>query len=151
MTHRSRRAPTLLHALLLLVPVLAVTTLAASDAAPASSPTILLGRNNAGEFQGVRGANFLAWQQNTRQNPDRYNVFARRIDGGKDFRVNARGTGGANGGIDGDRLVYQEFDGGRSDIRFFNLASKRRSSPPKGVNTSQWEYWPSISGDMLLF
>ena len=67
------------------------------------------------------------------------------------FRVNARGTNGANGEIDGDVLVYQQFRGRNSDLKFFDLADRQRSSPPAGVNTDQWEYWPSMSGDHLLF
>ena len=41
--------------------------------------------------------------------------------------------------------------GADSDLYFFNLNTHNRSSPPAGVNTSSWEYWPSESGDWLLF
>ena len=34
---------------------------------------------------------------------------------------------------------------------FFDLGSKDRTSPPRGVNTRRWEYWPTISGQWLLF
>ena len=37
------------------------------------------------------------------------------------FKVNAAGTNGANGGIDGDVLVYQQFKFKRSDLKFFDL------------------------------
>ena len=70
---------------------------------------------------------------------------------GDAFKVNAAGTQGANGGIEGDLLVYQQFERGRSDLRFFDLGSKDRTSPPRGVNTRRWEYWPTISGQWLLF
>jgi len=117
----------------------------------AATPHVLMGRNRIGEFQGVRGPDYLAWQQNSRREPGRYDVYARPIEGGDRFRVNPAGTSAANGGIEGDLLVYQQFVGDRSDLRFFELRSRQRNAPPRGVNTGQWEYWPSISGERLLF
>ena len=117
----------------------------------AATPEVLLGRGSVGEFQGVRGDDFIAWQQNTRKDPGQYDVYAQPIAGGGRFKVNARGTSAANGGIEGDLLVYQEFEGDRSDLWFFDLTARSRSAPPRGVNTPQWEYWPSISGQHLLF
>ncbi len=142
-----RRAATLACALAVILSVLA----AIAPQGRAGTPTVLLGRNRVGEFQGVRGERFLAWQQNTMGNPDQYDVFARPIDGGKSFKVNAEGSNGANGDIEGDLLVYQQFEGGSSDLKFFDLENRERSSPPGGVNTPQWEYWPSLSQDRLLF
>lgn len=37
-------------------------------------------------------------------------------------------------GIEGDLLVYQQFEDGRSDLKFFDLATRDRSSPPRGIN-----------------
>ena len=123
----------------------------AREARALTPPTIVLGRNRVGEFQGVKGDRFIAWQQNTQVRPRHYDVFARSLDGGGTFKVNAKRTNGANGSIDGDVLVYQQFARGKSDLKLFDLADRRRSSPPRGVNTRQWEYWPSMSGDRLLF
>ena len=67
------------------------------------------------------------------------------------FKVNAAGTKGANGGIDGTVLLYQQYGKGKSDLKLFDLADRTRRSPPRGVNTKQWEYWPSMSADHLLF
>jgi len=128
---------------------LALPILTAARASAA--PELLLGRNRFGEYQGVRGEDFLAWQQNTRKHPGQYDVFARPMTGGDAFKVNAAGTNGANGGIEGDLLVYQQYDGGKSDLKFFDLRTKDRTSPPAGVNTRRWEYWPSMSGQWLLF
>ncbi len=129
----------------------ASAVIAVSPRGLAATPHVLLGRNRLGEFQGVRGEDYVAWQQNSRRQPGHYDVYARRIDGGETIRVNPRGTNAANGGIDGDTLVYQQFAGSRSDLRFFDLGSRRRTDPPDGVNTRAWEYWPSLSGDLLLF
>jgi hypothetical protein len=130
--------------------VLTSLAIGAPDA-HAATPELLLGRNKVGEYQPVRGETYLAWQQNTRQHPSHYDVFARLVAGGDKFKVNAGGTQGAIGGIDGNKLVYQQFKGGRSDLKFFDLGTRARTSPPAGVNTDQWEYWPSFSGDWLLF
>ncbi|HEX2267347.1 MAG TPA: hypothetical protein VHI97_03965, partial [Actinomycetota bacterium] len=73
------------------------------------------------------------------------------IGRGRAFKVNAPGTNAANGGISGGRLVYQQFKGRRSDLKLYSFASRRRSTPPRGVNTRSWEYWPSMSGKWLLF
>jgi len=132
---------------------LALPILTAARASAA--PELLLGRNRFGEYQGVRSEDFLAWQQNTRKHPGQYDVFARPMTGGDAFKVNAAGTNGANGGIEGDLLVYQQYDqqydGGKSDLKFFDLRTKDRTLPPAGVNTRRWEYWPSMSGQWLLF
>jgi len=153
-THGSKRDPhrhpsamrvaALMGVLGLVLPIL-------TAARASAAPELLLGRNRFGEYQGVRGEEYLAWQQNTRKHPGRYDVFARPMAGGDAFRVNAAGTDGANGGIEGDLLVYQQFDRGRSDLKFFDLRTKERTSPPAGVNTRRWEYWPSMSGQWLLF
>jgi hypothetical protein len=119
-----------------------------SASSPALGGPVLHSR--AGEFQPVRSRRYLAWERNTRAHPGRYAVYARRRSGPK-FRVNARGTEGANGGIEGTHLVYQQFRKRTSDIKFFDLARRRRRNPPKGINTRHWEYWPSISGDWIMF
>ena len=103
-----------------------------------------------GEFQPAVGDGVLAWEENTKAHPSRFNVFV-RAGSGKKTRVNARRTRGANGGIDGDLLVYQQYRGDSSNIHFFDTPDARRSKPPSGVNTKHWEYWPSVSNERLLF
>ena len=124
---------------------LAVILLCLVDApsAHAGTPEVILGRPRVGEFQPVRGSGWLAWQQNTRKRPRHYDVIARSVDTGSQTRVNPPGTNGANGDIEGDRLVYQQFERGRSGLRFFDLSTGERSKPPSGINTEHWEYWPS--------
>jgi hypothetical protein len=144
---RRQRAAGLLCALFVLLSLLAAT----APEAGAASPTLLLGGPHVGEFQPVRGDGFLAWQQNTQKNPHHYDLFARPLGGGTSFKVNASGTNGANGDIDGSQLVYQQFHRGKSDLKFFDLSDRQRSPAPGKVNTDQWEYWPTMSGDWLLF
>lgn len=132
--------------------VVVLTSLGATaPEARAATPTLLLGGTRVGQFQPIRGDNFLAWQQNTRREPGHYDVYARPLGGGDKFRVNPPDKNGANGGIDGDRLVYQQFSRRKSNLRFFDLVQRVHRNPPPGVNTVQWEYWPSMSGQWLLF
>jgi Tol biopolymer transport system component len=57
------------------------------------------------------------------------------------------------GGIDGSLLAFQEarFDKGRSSIFLYNMEFDTRSNPGPKVNSKAWEYWPTVSGDWLLF
>jgi hypothetical protein len=65
--------------------------------------------------------------------------------------VNRARTDGYLGGFEGDTLVYQEVRGRQSNIVLYDLTTRSRSNPPAGVNTSLWEWHPTISGDWLLF
>jgi hypothetical protein len=137
-----------------LLPALVVAVTALVAAAPpvsAATPHVVLDRPRVGEYQPVRGDGWIAWQQNSRKRPGHYDVFVRPVDGGSRVKVNIPGTNGANGDIEGDVLVYQQFEKRRSGLRFFDLTTHQRTVPPSGVNTEQWEYWPSTSGRWLLF
>jgi hypothetical protein len=105
-----------------------------------------------GEYQPVAADGYLGWQQNTVQAPRTYHAYLKPA-GESPIRLNLAGTRGAMGGIDGDTLVYQQFrfNPDVSDLKFFNLTTRTRSNPPVGVNTGQWEYFPSISEPWLLF
>jgi hypothetical protein len=108
-------------------------------------------KEGIGEFQPAHSGAYFGWEQNSKANLDHYDVFVHRA-GGKRRKVNAPKTQAAMGGIDGNILVYQQFWGTRtSDIRFLNLRTGKRYAPRVFVNTRLWEYWPSISGDWLLF
>ena len=114
------------------------------------APSEAVLRTPAGEFQPAKESRYMAWERNTSQRPSHYDVYA-RVGRGRPFKVNSAGTGAANGGISAGRLVYQQFRRGRSDLKLYNLATRRRSNPRRGVNTAAWEYWPSMSGQWLLF
>ena len=139
-----------LFALLSAVVTISATAAVLAPLASAVTPQPVLRSGKAGEFQPAPGDGILAWQENTRKRPNRYTVFA-RPDGGQRFKVNAKKTNGANGSIEGNSLIYQQYKGRKSNLKFFNLTTKKRREPSKGVNTKHWEYWPSISDDHLLF
>ena len=127
---------------------LAILT-AAAAAAP--SPPVPVKHSTRNETTPAAGGEYFAWAKSRRGRPNVYDVWAQR-GSGRPFKVNAPKTRGWAGGIDGTRLVYQQVkDGWKSDIRFFDLARRRRSAPPAGVNTSRWEWAPSLSGGWLLF
>jgi hypothetical protein len=128
-------------------PAILVPMMGAS-AAP-SSPVPAL-NTRAGEFQPVRSGRYLAWEQNSTAHPGRFNLYA-RSPSGRPFRINRAGTNAANGGIQGARLVYQQYARGHSGLRFFNLKTKKRWAARKPVDSSAWEYWPSLSRHWLLF
>lgn len=100
----------------------------------------------ATELQPAASTDYIAWAIKTRSGQ---NVYAKQT-GQSRFRVNPAGTRGALGGIDGTTLIYQEYTR-TSDIFFFDLTSKARINAGAPINTRQWEYWPSVSGDWVLF
>jgi hypothetical protein len=133
----------------LLAVVLGGTQFVAPQDAEGAPPAAVI-RTPAGEYQPAKESGFMAWERNTAARPSHFDVYG-RIGRGRAFKVNAPGTNAANGGISGGRLVYQQFNRRRSDLKFYSFASRRRSNPPRGVNTRSWEYWPSMSGKWLLF
>ncbi|HYO61636.1 MAG TPA: hypothetical protein VEU29_07030, partial [Actinomycetota bacterium] len=73
-----------------------------------------------------------------------------RGPGGEVEQLNPEGTWAMVGGIDRGVLAYAT---GRrqADIRLVDLKTRKQLRLPRGVNTPQVEYDPSISGKWLLF
>lgn len=93
---------------------------------------------------------YFAYSQNSRKRPRRYDAYVRSGQG-RPVKVNAPRTQGWIGGISGTTLVYQQVArNGQSDLKFFDLATHKRSDAA-GFNTRSWEWHPSISGDWVLF
>ena len=92
----------------------------------------------------------FAWAQGPRRNFRFWNLLVQPA-GEARRKVNRIRTHGFSGGFDGNRFVYQELRGRQSNLWIYNLASRMRSAPPAGVNTLQWEWHPTLSGDWLLF
>ena len=82
--------------------------------ASAATPSLLLGRPGAGEYQPVEGDASSRGRRTVVSTPVTMTSTLAGWGGDK-FKVNAGGTNGANGEIDGDRLVYQQFKRGASD------------------------------------
>ena len=94
------------------------------------------------------GGAYLAYSQSRPGHFYAFDVYVKPA-GMRRFKVNTRGQGFA-GGIDGTTLIWQRVRNGQSDLRLFDLASHTRSVPA-GVNTRRYEYWPTISGDWILY
>jgi hypothetical protein len=96
------------------------------------------------------GAEWFAWTKSRENATSPLDVWAQRGTE-RAFKVNPRNTQAYTGGIDGTRLIYQlVLSPNRSDLRLFDLTTRRRLSLPRGVNTNRWECCGTISGDWLL-
>jgi hypothetical protein len=96
------------------------------------------------------GDDWFAWSRSRQRTRGPFDLYAQRT-GGKAFRVSKKAYAG---GIDGTTLAYQVILGpgaGNSDLRLFDLATKRQKRVPTGVNTTRWECCARISGDWLMF
>ncbi|HXV32851.1 MAG TPA: hypothetical protein VD769_02485 [Gaiellaceae bacterium] len=115
-------------------------------------PLVPIGVRTTQAYEGypAAGSDAIAWAQWPRRNGKFWTALVQRT-GEPRVRVNRQRTDGYPGGIDGDTFVFQEARRPRSSIVFHDVATGARSAPPPGVNTRQWEWGPSISGDWLLF
>jgi hypothetical protein len=135
------------------VVVLTLLVLASALAGPAATgvtPSIVKG-GTANEQKPAASTAWFAWTQAPPDHPNRTNVWAEAMQVGTTtpFRVNPAGTRAWSGGIEGNRLVYQEIASGDSDIRLAALASgpPPTISSPANVNTGRWEWAPTMSID----
>ena len=112
-------------------------------------PQIAVRTTRAQEALPSADGGHIAWSQATRRRP-RYVLYMQR-PGERRVTVNRPRTQGFSGGFDGETFVYQETRGGGSNLQFYDLAGSGRSNPPAGVNTRQWEWHPTLSGNWLLF
>ena len=90
----------------------------------------------------------LAFAQSRPGHPHSFDVYVKQA-GLPRYKVNQRGQGFA-GGIDGTTLIWQSVRNHDSNLRLFDLSTHVRSVPT-GVNTRRWEFWPSMSGDWILY
>ena len=93
---------------------------------------------------GTGGGTYFAWTRGSRSR-----LLLQSGPGQPTFQVNASGRAWA-GSIDGTTFVYQLDRGSNSDIRLMDVVSHVRSAPA-GINTSRWEWHPTVSGDWILF
>jgi hypothetical protein len=131
-----------------LVGLLAGAALLAAIASAATAP-VPVKASSRNEALPAAGGEYFAWAKSRRGAPMTFDVFAQRGTEAP-IKVNASKTIGWAGGIDGTRLAFQELSKENSNIRFFDLATRVRSSPA-GVNTKRWEWRPTTSGNWLLY
>jgi hypothetical protein len=121
----------------------------ASAANPLVSTPVPVKASVRNEIYPAFAGEYLTWSKSRRSSLSPYDAYLQRGTNPA-TKLNAKGTQGYAGGTDGVKVAYQETLGLKSDIRLFDLATRRRSSPA-GVNTKRWEWRPSISGGWLLF
>ena len=144
-TERGRK-PALLIAALAAGSIVAAVALAAVTPVPVKATA----RN---EVSPAAGADWLAWSRSRERGTSPFDLWAQHAADGA-FRVNPKGTQAYGGGIDGTRLLYQLIRGQfatQSDLRLFDLQTRRRKALPTGINTNGWECCGTISGDWILF
>lgn len=96
---------------------------------------------------------WLVWSRSRERGVSPFDLFAQH---GTDpaFKINRKDTQAYGGGIDGTRLLYQLIRGQyatESDLRLYDLQTRRLTPLPAGVNTKNWECCGTISGDWILF
>ena len=105
------------------------------------------------QFSGDGNTTYLTWAANTTARPKHYDSRFRLLAGGSSTKMNAAGTQGFAGDINGDttEAVYQQTEGASSDVYTYDLATETRTVAPDKVNTSLWEWSPSISDGYILY
>jgi hypothetical protein len=144
---RVRRHPRLLVPLLMVVVAAVVVPIAYANLAQ----TAVKANPKIKEIEPSATDTYFAWTRNSLAHPNHLDAYAQPF-GQAPFKVNAEGTQGFSGGIDGTTLVYEQMKNGNGDLRLFDLIAKTRSTLPAAVNTLGGNEWrPSISGDWIEF
>jgi hypothetical protein len=127
--------------------------LVAVAAATAAGPPVAVKSSKRNETAPAAGGEWFAWSKSRANYGSPSDVWTQRLSEPA-FKVNPPNTQAFTGGIDGSRLVYQVLfrsGAGGSDLRLFDLQTRRHLPLPAGLNTTRWECCPTISGNWLLF
>lgn len=126
----------------------ALTIAFAATAATAPAPVKVGPRNEVGP---AASDDWFVWSKSRAKQTSPFDLFAQQT-GHKAFKVNPKNTQAYAGGIDRTTLVYQLIRGAaRSDLRLYDLTTRRLQAMPPGINTPQWECCATISGGWVLF
>jgi hypothetical protein len=132
--------------------VVLVAGLVGVAASTAAAP-IAVKTSKRNETAPAAGGEWFAWSKSRANSGSPSDVWAQHLSEPA-FKVNPRNTQAFTGGISGTRLVYQLLirgGAGGSDLRLYDLLTRRHVPMPAGVNTNRWECCPTISDDWLLF
>jgi hypothetical protein len=96
---------------------------------------------------------YLIWTQNSEAHPNRDDAYGKALGSSGRFRLNPAGTRGYAGGIDPGQnsALYQQIDGGDSDLFRIDLDTKVRRRVGAPVSTAKWERDPRISDAFIFF
>jgi hypothetical protein len=92
---------------------------------------------------------YFAWTQDILGKPNAPDSAFFQINEGRTRRINPGHTYGFIGDFDGgtSTLIYQQVAGDRSDLHLFDVSDGIFGSMPAGINTSAWQWNPSIDTD----
>ena len=130
-----------------------VASLVAVATATAAGSPVAVKSSKRNETAPAAGGDWFAWSKSRADYGSPSDVWAQHLSE-PSFKVNPLNTQAYTGGIDGTRLVYQVLfrsGAGGSDLRLYDLQTRRHLPLPAGLNTPRWECCPTISGDWLLF
>jgi hypothetical protein len=96
------------------------------------------------QVPGAGGGTYFAWSRGAAR------LLLQSGPGQPAIQVNGSRSAAWAGSIDATTLVYQQARNGSSDIKLFDVVTHQRSTPA-GINTPNWEWHPTISGDWILF
>lgn len=97
------------------------------------------------------GATYVAWSQSRPGHRNQYDAYLQRR-GRERIKLNTRGMAWTFG-LDPatHQVAYQQARNGDSNIRLYDYATGLRNRLDPLVNTTAWEYAPSVSGQWLVF
>jgi hypothetical protein len=108
----------------------------------------------AGDWNPARTREYLTYDHNSRLHPNHFDAFLRKINTASasftTVKLNTIGQG-YGGGIDSPQVIYQQVYRGQSNLKLYRINTNTRPALPLGVNTTRWEWHPTISGDWILF
>ena len=126
--------------------------LAAAPAQALITPTKVRGGSGTQVLPAVN-TNDFGWSSNSTARPRHFDAFAQLRSGGAIKKVNGPRTVGFMGAFDGDTstIFYQQASGPSSDIYTDDFLVPGSRAPVTDINTSLWEYQPSVSPGYILF
>jgi hypothetical protein len=130
-----------------------VAFLIVTAVAPGATAPVRVKGTARNEVGPAASSDWFVWSKSRERRASPFDLFAQHLTDPA-FKVNPKGTQAYAGGIDGTKLVYQLLRGRiaiRSDLRLFDLATRKKLTLPGGINTKGWECCATISGNWLLF
>lgn len=121
---------------------------AASGPTSAREPKRVVGGKGF-EYFGVQRASYVGWTEGPYLHPERDIAIVRH--GKERSRIQPEHGGAVLNDIYGTTAIYSLTTKHDSDIKFFDLETKKTRNPPRGVNTSAMEKRGTRSDDFLLF
>jgi hypothetical protein len=140
-----------------LIPIAALAAFAlvvgAVPAFAASTPQPVI-HTHYQETEAAGGGGYIFWSTTSQFDRNHYRVLGRKVGStAPPFGIEAPNKQGFTGALDGTSFIYQQTNRKKtlSDLFFYDLDTKHRTALPAIVNTSSYEYGPSMSGDEITF